>query len=149
LGAFALYSKSPEKTLGTRRLVMKIVTQSIALAVMLSMLFSGPFAIVAAAQQPTPPPPPLLQDEMKTSDGAPEPTAAYDVGAGVVNVFYVPGKVLTCGAGAVVGVALLLVTLGSGYKAAVAFGREGCGGKWAVTGEDLRASEWFGAGEQR
>jgi hypothetical protein len=149
LGAFALYSKSPEKTLGTRRLVMKIVTQSIALAVMLSMLFSGPFAIVAAAQQPTPPPPPLLQDEMKTSDGAPEPTAAYDVGAGVVNVFYVPGKVLTCGAGAVVGVALLLVTLGSGYKAAVAFGREGCGGKWAVTGEDLRTSEWFGAGEQR
>jgi hypothetical protein len=48
-----------------------------------------------------------------------------------------------------VGVALLLVTLGSGYKAAVAFGREGCGGKWAVTGEDLRTSEWFGAGEQR
>ncbi len=128
---------------------MKIVARSIALAVALSLLFSGPFATFAAAQQPAPPPPPLLQEEMKTSDGASEPSAAYDVGAGVVNVFYVPGKVITCGAGTGVGLAILLITLGTGYKAAVAFGKEGCGGKWAVTGEDLRASEWFGAGERR
>ena len=128
---------------------MKIVARSIALAVVLSLLFSGPFATFAAAQQPTAPPPALLQEEMKTSEGAPEPSAAYDVGAGVVNVFYVPGKFITCGAGGVVGLAILLVTLGTGYKAAVAFGKEGCGGKWAVTGEDLRASEWFGAGDQR
>ena len=128
---------------------MKIVARSIALAVVLSLLFSGPFATFAAAQQPTAPPPALLQEEMKMSEGAPEPSAAYDVGAGVVNVFYVPGKIVTCGAGGVVGLAILLVTLGTGYKAAVAFGKEGCGGKWAVTGEDLRASEWFGAGDQR
>ena len=128
---------------------MKIVARSIALAVVLSLLFSGPFATFAAAQQPTAPPPALLQEEMKTSDGGSEPTAAYDVGAGVVNVFYVPGKIVTCGAGAGVGVALLILTLGTGYKAAVAVGKDGCGGKWAVTGEDLRASEWFGAGEER
>ncbi len=128
---------------------MKIVARSIALAVVLSLLFAGPFATFAAAQQPTAPPPALLQEEMKTSDSAPAPSAAYDVGAGVVNVFYVPGKFITCGAGAGVGLAILFVTLGTGYKAAVAFGKEGCGGKWAVTGEDLRASEWFGAGDQR
>ena len=128
---------------------MKIVARSIVLAVVLSLLFSGPFATFAAAQQPVPPPPPLLQEEMKTSDGGPEPSAAYDVGAGVVNVFYVPGKAITCALGTGVGVVLLLATFGSGYKAAVAFGREGCGGKWTVTGDDLRASEWPGAGERR
>lgn len=129
---------------------MKIVARSIALAVVLSLLFSGPFATFAAAQQPVPPPPPLLQDQMKTSDDrAPEPSAAYDVGAGLVNVFYVPGKVITCAVGSAVGVALLALTFGTGYKAAVAVGKDGCGGKWAVTGEDLRASEWFGAGEQQ
>ena len=128
---------------------MKIVARSIALAAVLSLLFSGPFATFAAAQQPVPPPPPLLQEEMKTSDGGPEPTAAYDVGAGLVNVFYVPGKVITCGAGAGVGLVILFVTLGTGYKAAVAFGKEGCAGKWTVTGEDLRTSEWLGAGERR
>lgn len=120
---------------------MKIVARSLALAVVLSLLFSGPFATFAAAQQPVPPPPPLLQEEMKTSDGGPEPSAAYDVGAGLVNVLYVPGKVTTCVVGAAVGVALLALTLGTGYKAAVALGREGCGGKWVVTGEDLRPSE--------
>ena len=128
---------------------MKIVARSLALAVVLSLLFSGPFATFAAAQQATPPPPPLLQEEMKTSDGGPESSAAYDVGAGLVNVFYVPGKVITCATGTGVGLAILLVTLGTGYKAAVAFGKEGCAGKWAVTGEDLRASEWLGAGQQR
>jgi hypothetical protein len=128
---------------------MKIVARSIALAVALSLLFSGPFATFAAAQQPVPPPPPLLQEEMKTSEGAPEPSAAYDVGAGLVNVFYVPGKVITCTVGAAVGVALLALTFGTGYRAAVAVGKDGCGGKWAVTGEDLRTSEWPGAGERR
>ena len=128
---------------------MKIVARSIALAVVLSLLFSGPFATFAAAQQPTAPPPALLQEEMKTSEGAPEPSAAYAAGAGLVNVFYVPGKIVTCGAGAGVGVALLILTLGTGYKAAVAVGKDGCGGKWAVTGEDLRTSDWLGAGERR
>ena len=128
---------------------MKIVARSIALAVVLSLLFSGLFATFAAAQQPVPPPPPLLQEEMKTSEGGSEPTAAYDFGAGLVNVFYVPGKVITCGVGSAVGVAILLITLGTGYRAAVSLGKEGCGGKWAVTGEDLRTSEWFGAGERR
>ena len=56
-------------------------------------------------------------------------------------MFYVPGKVITCAVGAAVGGALLALTLGTGYKAAVALGKEGCGGKWAVTGEDLRTSE--------
>lgn len=128
---------------------MKIVARSIAQAVVLSLLFSGPFATFAAAQQPVPPPPPLLQDQMKTSEGGPEPSAAYDVGAGLVNVFYVPGKVITCAVGAAVGVALLALTFGTGYKAAVAVGKDGCGGKWAVTGEDLRTSDWLGAGERR
>lgn len=125
---------------------MKIVARSVALAVALSLLFSGPLATFAVAQQP--PQPDLMQEALKATAAGAEPSAAYDVGAGVVNVFYVPGKVITCGAGAVVGVALLALTFGTGYKAAVAFGREGCGGKWAVTGEDLRTSEWFGAGER-
>jgi len=45
---------------------------------------------------------------------------------------------VTCAAGAFVGVALLVVSLGSGYKAAAAIADEGCGGKWVVKGDDLR-----------
>lgn len=124
---------------------MKIVARCVALTLALSLSFTGPLATFAVAQQTSQPD--LMQETLKPSTSEAESSPAYSVGAGIVNVFYVPGKVVTCGAGAIVGLTLLALTFGTGYKASVAFGREGCGGKWAVTGEDLRTSEWFGAGE--
>ena len=98
-----------------------------------------PAAEQAVAQQPAAQPPALMQETLKMASQASDSgKGAYDVGAGLANVAYVPGKMIVCGLGAVAGVALLLVTLGSAYKAAAAVGEEGCGGKWVLTGNDLR-----------
>src|SRR5438093_343457 len=93
-------------------------------------------APLANAQQPAPPPPgqPI---EMKQESHAAE-NAAYNIGAGVANVFYVPGKAALCGLGGIVGIFVMLVSVGSAPKTAAGFAREGCGGKWILTGEDLR-----------
>jgi hypothetical protein len=64
--------------------------------------------------------------------------AAYHIGAGVANVFYVPGKGFLCGVGAAAGIFILAITFGSQPKTAAYFAREGCGGRWFLTGDDLR-----------
>jgi hypothetical protein len=91
-----------------------------------------PAAPPAPAGQPD-----LFQERMKIQRPREPHGAAYNVGAGVVNAFLVPGRTITCVLGTAVGIAVLALTLGSGYKAAAAVGEEGCGGKWVVTGEDL------------
>jgi hypothetical protein len=113
---------------------MKLLARSLALVVAVSFLLGGPLAPLAAAQQQ----PPMMQDQMKT--GQPDDTNAYDVGAGIANIAYVPGKALVCGAGVLVGGVLMLLTLGTAYKAAAATGEDGCGGKWVLRGDDLRPS---------
>jgi len=115
---------------------MKLLTRSISLAVVLSLVLGGPLAPFAAAQQSAPPA--AMQDAVKTSerDGASSP--AYDVGAGLANVAYIPGKVVLCGLGIVAGTIGLLLTFGTAYRAAAAVGEEGCGGRWVLTGDDLR-----------
>ena len=68
-------------------------------------------------------------------------------GAVAVNVFHVPGRAITCTLGGLTAGAVLLLTLGSAYRAASGVMHEGCGGKWIVTGDDLRpesdGSGWF------
>jgi len=118
---------------------MKTGIRMLALAVSLVMLLTGPLAPLANAQQPAPPPPgqPIEPIEMKPESHAAE-NAAYNIGAGVANVFYVPGKAALCGLGGIVGIFVMLVSVGSAPKTAAGFAREGCGGKWILTGEDLR-----------
>ncbi len=123
---------------------MKIVARSIALAVAFSLAFSGPLATFATAQQPS---------QSETTQEPPKPSsedhsAAYGIGAGFANVFYVPGKVILCGLGVIVGTGFLLLTFGTAYKAAAAIGEEGCGGKWVVTGEDLMPTKVVGESEK-
>lgn len=59
------------------------------------------------------------------------------VGAGVLNVVYTPGKAIVCGLGTVASAAVMLITLGSAYRAAVATFKEGCGGTWILTPEHV------------
>ncbi len=84
----------------------------------------------AMAQLQTPPPAPTLAPPYR-------PTQGEQVGATVLNIIYVPGKAIVCGAGTVAGGLLMLVTFGSGYRAAVQIFNEGCGGKWALTPYDV------------
>jgi hypothetical protein len=65
-------------------------------------------------------------------------SAAYNVGAGIANVFYIPGKGILCAAGVASGVFIMLITIGSAPRPAAYFAREGCGGRWYLVGDDLR-----------
>ena len=59
------------------------------------------------------------------------------VGAGFLNVVYVPGKAIVCGLGTIASAGVMLLTFGSAYRAAVATFKEGCGGPWVLTPEDV------------
>jgi hypothetical protein len=117
------------------------------------LLLAGPLAPIAGAQQPAQPPAPaeqapapavqppapdLFQETLKAQREAEKSQGAYNAGAVAVNVFLVPGRAITCVLGGAVGVVFLAATLGTGYRAASAAWHEGCGGKWMVTGDDLR-----------
>jgi hypothetical protein len=115
---------------------MKLLVRSISLAVVLSLVLGGPLAPFAAAQQPAQPG--AMQDAVRTNERNPASSPAYDVGAGVANVAYIPGKVFLCGLGVVAGTMALLLTFGTAYRTAAAIGEEGCGGRWVLTGDDLR-----------
>ena len=119
---------------------MTLTFRAIAVSLVLAVLLAGPLAPVARAQQPA-----IFEDSMKpisaekaASDGYPE---AYNAGVVAADFFYVPGKVILCSAGIAVGVLLMAVTFGTGYRTAAGFGREGCGGRWVLTGRDLRPTE--------
>ena len=128
---------------------MKTEIRILAVVVSLLMLVTGPLAPLASAQQPPPATEPTTQqptpqqptpqpmDPVKPESRAGE-AAAYHIGAGVANVFYVPGKGFLCGLGAAAGIFVLAITFGSQAKTAAYFGREGCGGRWFLTGDDLR-----------
>lgn len=103
-----------------------------------ALLLAGPLAPLAGAQQPSQPAPDLFQESLKTQQEAERSRGAYNAGAVAVNVFLVPGRAITCLLGGAVGVAALAVTFGTGYRFASAAVHEGCGGKWLVTGDDLR-----------
>jgi hypothetical protein len=67
----------------------------------------------------------------------PPVTSGHETGAAWVNVFYVPGKAILCGLGALGSVGILLISFGQGYQPAVQLYREGCHGKWSVTAADI------------
>jgi len=107
---------------------------------LVTVLLGGPLASLAGAQQPAQPPAPdLFQESLKAERAAAaQPSKAYDTAAVVTNIFLVPGRAITCGLGAIVGVGVLAATLGTAYKAASSVWHEGCGGRWTVTAEDMR-----------
>ena len=108
-------------------------------ALLAALLLGGPLAPIAGAQQPTPPPAPdLFQEQLKAEKEAERSRGVYNAGAVAVNVFLVPGRAITCFLGGTVGLVGLLATFGTGYRFASAAVHEGCGGKWLVTGDDLR-----------
>src|SRR6266478_8288451 len=129
---------------------MKTGIRILAVMVALAMLATGPLAPLAAAQQPAAPPMPPMpptQQPVAPPQDIPEPeshlaeSAAYNVGAGIANVFYIPGKGLLCGLGGAVGIFIMIISIGSAPKPAAYFVREGCGGKWVLTGDDLRPDD--------
>src|SRR5437867_4262926 len=129
----------PHREVGVMRRTS--VVRCLTLLIVASFALAGPLAPLAHAQpaQPAPPAQPdLFQETLKAQRTSDRAQGFYVAGAVVVNVFLIPGRAITCAAGAAIGAAMLVVTLGSGYRAATAITREGCGGKWVVKGDDLR-----------
>ena len=100
----------------------------VSVVLMLGLVLSGPLAPLAWAQEKT-------EGQMAP---AKKDDRAWEIGAVVVNTWHVPGKAILCGLGAVSGVAVLLLTFGSGYGATARIWDEGCSGKWTVTAADVK-----------
>ena len=66
-----------------------------------------------------------------------DPTEGDAAGAGFLNVVYIPGKAIICTAGVVTSTLVMLLTLGSGYRAARGVFLEGCSAPWALTGDHV------------
>lgn len=83
--------------------------------------------------------PPISQPEARRpSENRQLDEGFYSTFAGVATAFLVPGRAMTCALGGLVSFGVLVLTLGSGYRAATRVIEEGCGGKWVVNAEDLR-----------
>lgn len=106
-----------------------------------ALVMGGALApLTAMAQMQTPPPPPAPgAPPAPMARGPYQPTQGDRVGAGFLNVVYVPGKGIVCGAGAVAATGIMLLTFGSAYHAAVEIFTEGCGGRWVLTPYDVAA----------
>jgi len=73
--------------------------------------------------------------EPPSGDGS---TGAGATAAAVVSdIVYVPGKAIVCGLGTVASVGVMILTLGSAYRAAIGTFKEGCGGTWVLTPEHV------------
>jgi hypothetical protein len=80
-----------------------------------------------------------MQPEPVPHEDAVEPGIGARIGAGVLNVVYVPGKAIVCAGGTLVAGGFMLVTFGSAYREAASFFNEGCRGAWLITPEQVAA----------
>jgi hypothetical protein len=78
-----------------------------------------------------------------TSPADEPPGAGANAAAAVSDVFYVPGKAIVCGVSGVLWVATMAVTLGALYDEAANFVKGGCGGRWVLTGEDIKPAKSY------
>lgn len=71
------------------------------------------------------------------------PGARATAAAVASDVFYMPGKAIVCGASSVLWVATMALTFGALYQEAADLVRGGCGGRWVLTGEDMKPPERY------
>ena len=115
---------------------MTISPRWLCATVAFTMILAGPFASWTAGAQ-------VLMQQQRDSilneppSGSVEPSEGDAVAAGMMNVVYVPGKVILCTLGTVASFSVLIMTFGSGYRAAKSVFNEGCGGDWVLTPEHL------------
>ncbi|HKA61727.1 MAG TPA: hypothetical protein VKH83_04845 [Methylomirabilota bacterium] len=107
---------------------MQVAMKGLCALLVAVMALTGPLLSRAAVAQAAEPSTAPVDADVADSDR---------VGAGFLNVVYVPGKAIVCGLGTIASAGLMLLTFGSGYRAAVATFKEGCGGTWVLTPEHV------------
>jgi hypothetical protein len=105
---------------------MNGVWKGLCVALAVILFLGGPLAPVASAQQ---------------AGEATHDVDAAGFAAGKSNVFLVAGKLVLCVTSGVLWAATMAVTFGTYYNDAARVVKAGCGGKWAVTPEEMR---WVG-----
>jgi len=111
-------------------------------AVFAALLAVAPTAAVAQTSTPaTAPLQPMesMQPERVDESVTTSPGTGAKIGAGVLNVVYLPGKAIICSAGTLVAGAFMLATFGQAYREATSFFNEGCRGAWLLTPEEVAA----------
>jgi len=109
---------------------MQVVTKWVCGLLVVALALTGPLLSGAA----------VVQAAESASGAAPvdaDVSSGDRAGAAVLNVAYVPGKAIVCAFGTVTGALISVITLGSGYRAAVGAFKEGCGGDWVLTPEHI------------
>ena len=107
-----------------------------------ALLAVAPTAAVAqSSASATAPLPPMqsMQPETVNESLTTPPGTGAKIGAGVLNVVYLPGKAIICSAGTLVAGAFMLATFGQAYREATSFFNEGCRGAWLLTPEEVAA----------
>jgi len=105
----------------------------VAFVLVATTILSASLPPLAAAQQ--------RQEGARTGEPAKEKESGdgvYAVGAAALTVVNIPGRTLTCAIGSAVGIVVMAITLGSGYRAATRVVEEGCKGPWILTADDLK-----------
>jgi len=115
----------------------RVIACTLAVVVFLGMLPS-----ITLAQQPAPPAappsPPAVVEVMPAEPPAGPGADVYDVAATVATVARAPFNAAICALGAVAGLTLMAITLGSAYRATTRTIEEGCAHRWIVRGDDVR-----------
>lgn len=111
---------------------IKIV--SLALAVVLTL--SGPLNVLAQSKESEA----TAAPADGTGSSGPRDTA-YEVGAGVATVINIPLRSVLCVLGSGIGLFVMVISFGSGYRAATRVVEEGCGGPWLITPAHLKGTE--------
>lgn len=111
---------------------------SLVLAVVLTL--SAPLNVLAQSKESeaTAANPPSPADDAAASDLRDVP---YYVGAGFATVINIPLRTGLCALGSGVGLFVMVISLGSGYRAAARVVEEGCGGPWLITPAHLKGTE--------
>ena len=63
--------------------------------------------------------------------------AATTTGATAANIWYVPGRALTCGGAAILAGVAMTITFGNAYESASELMHGGCSGPWVLRADDV------------
>ena len=86
----------------------------------------------------------LIATTPPTSWAEGEPvTPGKDAAAAVSDVFYLPGKAIVCGVSGVLWIGAMAITFGTLYQESNDFVKGACGGKWVLTGKDIKETKHY------
>ena len=121
------------------------ISSWISAALVAALFVSGPLAPMAVFAQapqtgqervPVDPVEKMLMPSVEPITSK-DPTDGDATAAGFLNVVYVPGKAIICTAGVLTSTLVMLLTFGSGYRAARGVFLEGCSAPWVLTADHV------------